>query len=36
MPGPGRVPGPRGGAGGDPPGMATAAGSTHPTGMHSC
>ena len=22
--------------GGDPPGMATAAGNTHPTGMHSC
>ena len=23
-------------SGGDPPGMATAVGSTHPTGMHSC
>ena len=32
---PGRVPGP-GGPGGDPPRMATAAGGTHPTGMHSC
>ena len=37
----GGVPGPRGGAccrgvpGGDPP-TATAAGGTHPTGMHSC
>ena len=27
---------PRGVPGGDPPGMATAAGGTHPTGMHSC
>ena len=26
----------QGGPGGEPPGMATAAGSTHPTGMHSC
>ena len=26
----------RGGAGGDPPGMATAAGGKHHTGMHSC
>ena len=25
-----------GGAGGDTPGTATAAGGTHPTGMHSC
>ena len=25
-----------GGACGDPPGTATAAGGTHPTGMHSC
>ena len=25
-----------GGGGGDPPGTATAAGVTHPTGMHSC
>ena len=25
-----------GGPGGDPPQMATAAGGTHPTGMHSC
>ena len=33
--GPGGVPGP-GGPGGDPPGTATAAGGTHPTGMHSC
>ena len=31
----GGVPGP-GGRGGDPPGTATAAGSTHPAGMHSC
>ena len=36
------VPAPGGGAwsrgvhGGDPPGTATAAGGTHPTGMHSC
>ena len=48
MPGPGDawsgvcVPGPGGGVwsggvpGGDPPGTATAAGGTHPTGMHSC
>ena len=27
---------PRGGAGGDPPGTATAADGTHPTGMYSC
>ena len=27
---------PGGGPGGDPPRMATAAGGTHPTGMHSC
>ena len=33
-PGPGGS-GPGGGPGGDPP-MASAAGSTHPTGMHSC
>ena len=45
---PGGVPGPGGawsrgclvlvlgGPGGDPPGTATAAGGTHPTGMHSC
>ena len=26
----------QGGTGGDPPKTATAAGSTHPTGMHSC
>ena len=26
----------RGVPGGDPPGTATAAGGTHPTGMHSC
>ena len=26
----------QGGPGGDPPGTATAAGGTHPTGMHSC
>ena len=32
----GGVPGPRGGACWRPPGMATAAGGTHPTGMHSC
>ena len=25
-----------GGPGGDPPGTATAAGGTHPTGVHSC
>ena len=31
----GGVPGPVGMPGGDPP-MATAAGGTHPTGMHSC
>ena len=31
----GGAPGP-GGPGGDPPQTATAAGSTHPTGMHSC
>ena len=30
------VPGPEGVPGGDTPGMATAAGGTHPTGMHSC
>ena len=30
------VPGPRGGAWWRPPGTATAAGGTHPTGMHSC
>ena len=30
MPGPGGVPG------GDPPRTTTAAGGTHPTGMHSC
>ena len=45
MPGPGGVPGPgedawSGGClvpgGGDPPETATAAGGTHPTGMHSC
>ena len=30
------VSGPGGVTGGDPPGMATAAGGTHPTGMHSC
>ena len=30
------LPGPGGGAVGDPPGMATAAGGKHPTGMHSC
>ena len=34
--GPGAVPAPRGVPGGDPPPMATAAGGTHPTGMHSC
>ena len=42
--GPGGVPGPEGCLlpgrgvvhGGDPPETATAAGSTHPTGMHSC
>ena len=38
---PGGVPGPGGSGpggvpGGDPPGTATAAGGTHPTGMHSC
>ena len=27
---------PEGVPGGDPPGTATAAGGTHPTGMHSC
>ena len=27
---------PLGGPGGDPPGTATAADGTHPTGMHSC
>ena len=32
----GVVPGPWGVPGGDPPGTATAAGGTHPTGMHSC
>ena len=32
----GGVPGPGGVPGGDPPGTATAAGGTHPTGMHSC
>ena len=33
---PGGVPAPGGGVlGGDPPGTATAAGGTHPTGMHS-
>ena len=37
----GVVPGPRGSApgglcGDPPPGMATTAGGTHPTGMHSC
>ena len=42
MPAPRGVPAPeggacsRGGAGGDPLGTATAAGGTHPTGMHSC
>ena len=41
VPLPGGVPGPRGGLvlGGAwwrPPGTATAAGGTHPTGMHSC
>ena len=36
MPAPGLGPGSGGGAGRDPPGMATAAGGTHPTGMHSC
>ena len=36
MPGPGGVPGPgRGGVWRPPPEMATAAGGTHPTGMHS-
>ena len=30
------VPGSRGVPGGDPPTMATAAGGTHPTGMHTC
>ena len=34
--GPRGVPGPGGSPGGDPPGTATAAGGTHPTGMHSC
>ena len=33
---PGGVSAPGGVPGGDPPGMATAAGGTHPTGMHSC
>ena len=32
----GRMPGQGGRKGGEPPGMATAAGGTHPTGMHSC
>ena len=32
----GGVPGLRGVPGGDPPRTATAAGGTHPTGMHSC
>ena len=32
----GGVPGPRGVPGGDTPRTATAAGGTHPTGMHSC
>ena len=32
----GGVPGPGGVPGGDIPQMATAAGGTHPTGMHSC
>ena len=32
----GGVPGPGGGVCGDPPVTATAAGGTHPTGMHSC
>ena len=32
----GGVPAPGGVPGGDPPGTATAAGGTHPTGMHSC
>ena len=37
VPGPtGGVPGPGGLPGGDPPETATAAGDTHPTGMHSC
>ena len=31
-----RVSAPGGGAGGDPPGTATAADGTHPTGMYSC
>ena len=35
VPAPRAVPGP-GGPGGDPSWMATAAGGTHPTGMHSC
>ena len=30
------MPGPRGVPRGDTPGTATAAGGTHPTGMHSC
>ena len=34
--GPRGVPGPGGSPGGDSPGTATAAGGTHPTGMHSC
>ena len=41
VPGPGGVPGLRGAwsqgvPGGEPPGAATAADGTHPTGMHSC
>ena len=43
VPGPGGLHGPGGGwclvlggPGGDPPKTATAAGGTHPTGMHSC
>ena len=35
LPGPGGVSAPGGMPGGDPP-TATAAGGTHPTGMHSC
>ena len=36
VPGPRGVHGPRGVPGGDPPRTATAAGGTHPTGIHSC
>ena len=36
VPGPGGLPCPGGVPGGDTPRMATVAGGTHPTGMHSC